>query len=206
MHIPDGILKPNLLLAGWLISISAVIYCLKKVKATLKDRAIPLMGVAAAFIFTAQAIDFPLLGGTAHLLGQALAVVLLGPYAAVLVMTAVLAVQCFIFQDGGLTALGANVFNMAFVGPIGGYFVYRLASRVFKKSLLPAVGLAAWFAVVLSATFYALELAFSGVFPFKILLSSMILIHAVVGMAEAVITCLVIGFIIKVRRDLIYQP
>lgn len=206
MHIPDGILKPNILLAGWLVSLSGLIYCLKKVKATLKDRAIPLMGVAAAFIFVAQAVDFPVIGGTGHLLGQALAVVLLGPCAAILVMTAVLTAQCFILQDGGLIALGVNIFNMAFTGIIAGYFIYRTTRKIFKGSMLAGVGLAAWSAVVATAVVYALELAFSGVFPFKLILPSVALAHAVIGIAEAIITCLVIGFILRVRPDLIYKP
>ena len=165
------------------------------------------MGVAAAFIFVAQAVDFPVIGGTGHLLGFTLAAVLVGPYAAAVVMAAVLIVQCFIFQDGGLTALGANIFNMSFVGTAGGYFIYlglkKLRPRHRRGSGLFLVGLAAWSSVVIAAIFYSVELAASGAFPFKILLSSMVLIHAIIGIAEAVITCLVIGFISKVRPDLI---
>ncbi len=208
MHIPDGILRPNILLPAWLVSVSGIMFCLKKTADTLKDRTIPLMGVAAAFIFVAQAVDFPVIGGTGHLLGFILAAVLVGPYAAAVVMAAVLIVQCFIFQDGGLTALGANIFNMSFVGAAGGYFIYlglkKLRPRHRRGSGLFLVGLAAWSSVVIAAIFYSVELAASGAFPFKILLSSMVLIHAIIGIAEAVITCLVVGFILKVRPDLIY--
>ncbi len=209
MHIPDGFLSPPVFISGWLAAVASLSYALKKTKQTLKDKMVPLMGVMAAFIFASQMLNFPVLGGTSgHLLGGVLASLTLGPYAACVVLTLVLAVQCFIFQDGGLTALGANIFNMSFVGTAGGYFIYlglkKLRPRHRRGSGLFLVGLAAWSSVVIAAIFYSVELAASGAFPFKILLSSMVLIHAIIGIAEAVITCLVVGFILKVRPDLIY--
>ena len=112
MHIPDGFLTVNTWLPAWIVSLGGLGVCLKKVSAMLKDKMVPLMGVMAAFIFAAQMLNFPVMGGTSgHLLGGVLAAVLLGPYAGAIVIAVVLAVQCLIFQDGGLTSLGANIFD-----------------------------------------------------------------------------------------------
>ena len=122
MHIPDGFLAVSTWLPAWLISIGGMGYCFKKVILVLKDRMVPLMGVMAAFIFAAQMLNFPIAGGTSgHLLGGVLAAVLLGPYAGGIIIAIVLVVQCFIFQDGGVTTLGANILNMSFIGAMGGY-------------------------------------------------------------------------------------
>ncbi|TAN61383.1 cobalamin biosynthesis protein CbiM, partial [bacterium] len=131
MHIPDGFLSPRISLVTWGVALAGVSFCLKKTAKTLKDRMIPLMGVMSAFVFAAQMLNFPVIGGTSgHLLGGVLASVLLGPYAGAIVLTCILTVQCFIFQDGGITALGANILNMAFIGALGGYFLYRIVSRI----------------------------------------------------------------------------
>ncbi|MDD5237367.1 MAG: energy-coupling factor ABC transporter permease, partial [Candidatus Omnitrophica bacterium] len=154
MHIPDGFLSTGTWVSTWLISIGGIGYCLKKTTQILKDRMIPLMGVMSAFIFAGQMLNFPVIGGTSgHLLGGVLASVLLGPYAAAVVLTCVLTVQCLIFQDGGLTALGANILNMSLIATIGGYFIYKAIAKIGgkKKGIIPAVFVAAWFSVVLSA-------------------------------------------------------
>lgn len=204
MHIPDGFLSTGTWLSAWVVSCAGIGYSLKKVSRALKDKTVPLMGVMAAFIFAAQMLNFPVIGGTSgHLLGGVLAAVLLGPYAAAIVLTCVLVVQCLIFQDGGLTALGANVFNMAIAGTIGGYFIYRAVSRI--RGIISAAVVAAWLSVIIASGFCALELAFSGASPLKIALPAMLGIHALIGVGEAVITSLVIGFILKVRPDLVYN-
>lgn len=170
---------------------------------------LPLMGLMSAFIFAAQMVNFPVLGGTSgHLLGGVLAAVLLGPYAAPIVMACVLIVQCLLFQDGGLTALGANMFNMAIVGTIGGYVVLRLVQQVLtgRRGFFIAVFIASWVSILLSATVCALELALSGTVPLKIVLPAMALIHAIIGLGEAVITVMVVHLILRVRPDLIYVP
>ena len=121
MHIPDGFLTTNVWASAWAISIGSVGFCLKKTTQILKDRMVPLMGIMSAFIFAAQMINFPVIGGTSgHLLGGVLAAVLLGPYAGAVVLTCVLIFQCLIFQDGGLLALGTNILNMAIIGTLGG--------------------------------------------------------------------------------------
>ncbi|MFZ5800609.1 MAG: energy-coupling factor ABC transporter permease [Candidatus Omnitrophota bacterium] len=208
MHIPDGFLEPKVWICGWGLSAAAVATCLKKINRKLKDNTVPLMGVMAAFIFAAQMVNFPVLAGTSgHLLGGVLAAVLLGPYAGVVVIALVLGVQCLFFQDGGLTALGANIFNMAIVGTFGGYIVYDILRKVIKgdNGVLIATGVAAWASVVSSAVFCALELAVSGAAPLKVVLPAMGFVHTFIATAEALITTLIVSFILRVRADLIYK-
>lgn len=208
MHIPDGFLTVNIWAPAWLISISGLGYCLRKTSRILKDRMVPLMGVMAAFIFASQMINFPVIGGTSgHLLGGVLAAVLLGPSAAAIVLACVLTVQCFIFQDGGLTALGANIFNMAILGTGGSYWIYYLIRKPFRnnKAILAAAAVASWCSVVVVASACSLELAFSGTSPLKVVLPAMAFIHMLIGLGEAVITTMIVGFVLKVRPDLIYK-
>lgn len=208
MHIPDGFLAANTWVPAWLISIGGIGYCLKRTAQILKDRMVPLMGVMAAFIFAVQMLNFPVMGGTSgHLLGGVLAAVLLGPYAGAIVIAVVLTAQCLIFQDGGLTALGANIFNMSFLGAMGGYFIYNIIRRVMgdNKGIIIGTGVAAWVSVVIASSACAVELAISGTSPLRVALPAMAGVHALIGIGEAIITCLVIGFVLKVRPDLIYK-
>ena len=203
MHIPDGFLAPQVFGSLWVVGAGGMAYSLKKTKETLKDKSVPLMGVAAAFIFAAQMLNFPVFGGTSgHLLGGVLAAVLLGPYAGAIIISLVLIVQCLVFQDGGLTALGANIFNMAFLGAMGGYFIYRILRK--RLGLIPSTGIAAWLSVVIASLACAIELAVSGASVLKIVLPAMVGVHALIGAGEALITCLVINFVSRVRPDLIY--
>ncbi len=206
MHIPDGFLSTPVWTSTWLLSAGGLSYCIKKTKESLKGKMVPLMGVMSAFIFAAQMINFPVAGGTSgHLLGGVLAAVLLGPYAGAVVITCVLVVQSLLFQDGGITALGANIFNMALVGTAGGYFIYFLITRIAKgqKGIIFGAAISAWFSVVLASVACAFELAFSGTVELGVVLPAMAGIHALIGLGEAVITCLVIGFVLKVRPDIL---
>ncbi|MBL7084670.1 MAG: energy-coupling factor ABC transporter permease [Candidatus Omnitrophica bacterium] len=208
MHIPDGFLAANTWVPAWLISIGGLGFCLKRTARLLKDKMVPLMGVMAAFIFAAQMLNFPVMGGTSgHLLGGVLAAVLLGPCAGAIVIAVVLTVQCLIFQDGGLTALGANIFNMSFVGAAGGYFIYSILRKIIgnNKGIIVGAGIAAWLSVIVASSICAIELAISGTSPLKVALPAMAAVHALIGIGEAIITCLVVGFVLKVRPDLIYQ-
>ena len=208
MHIPDGFLAVNTWVPGWLLSIGGIGLCIRKTTQMLRERMIPLMGVTAAFIFAAQMLNFPVMGGTSgHLLGGVLAAVLLGPYAGAIVIALVLVVQCIIFQDGGLTALGVNIFNMAFVGAIGGYFVYHIVRKSIsnRKGIIIGAAVAAWLSVVVASIFCAIELAVSGTSPWRVALFAMAGVHAFIGIGEAIITSLVVGFVLKVRPDLIYN-
>lgn len=207
MHIPDGFLSPSVFISGWAVALGFLSYAFSKTQQMLKEKIIPLMGVMAAFIFAAQMLNFPVLGGTSgHLLGGVLAAVTLGPFAASIVISLVLVVQCLFFQDGGITALGANIFNMAIIGTIFSYYFYRvLRQALLKKNMLVSVFIAAWFSVVLAASFCAMELSLSGTSPLKIVLPAMLFVHVFIGLGEAIITTLVLSFIMKVRPDLICE-
>jgi len=208
MHIPDGFLTANTWMPAWVISIGGLWYCLRRVSRVLRDKMVPLMGVMAAFIFAAQMLNFPVASGTSgHLLGGALAAVLLGPYAGAIVIAVVLIVQCLLFQDGGLTALGANIFNMSFIGSMGGYVIYNLIRKTINKNKGVVIGtaIAAWLSVVLASAACAFELAASGVSPLRIVFSAMVLVHMLIGIGEALISVTVVSFVLKTRPDLLYN-
>ncbi len=208
MHIPDGFLTPNTWVSAWLVSAGGIGYCLKKTARVLKDKMIPLMGVMSAFIFAAQMLNFPVMAGTSgHLLGGVLAAVFLGPFAGAVVLACVLIVQCLIFQDGGVTALGANIFNMSIMGTLGGYLIYSIITKISgsNKGLVIGIAVASWFSVFIAASFCAFELALSGTSPLKVVLPAMAGIHSLIGIGEAIITVLVISFVLKARPDLILR-
>ncbi|MBU1062374.1 MAG: energy-coupling factor ABC transporter permease [Candidatus Omnitrophica bacterium] len=208
MHIPDGFLSANTWVSTWIISIGGIGYCIKKLSKILREKMIPLMGVMSAFIFAVQMLNFPIAAGTSgHLLGGVLAAVLLGPYGGAVVLAVVLSIQCLVFQDGGLTALGANMFNMSFIGSMGGYVIYNSIRRIIgnNKGVLIGTALAAWLSVVLASVFCAVELAISGTSPLQVVLPAMALVHILIGIGEAIISVLVVSFILKIRPDLIYN-
>ena len=169
--------------------------------------AIPLMGVMGAFVFAAQMIQFPVLAGTSgHLMGGVLLTALLGPYAAVVVMACVLFIQWLLFQDGGLTALGANVFNLGVVPALLGGFMISLARGRARNTgwhYFIAVALSAWLATLLSATAAAAQLSLSQVAAFVPVFTAMAGVHALIGVGEALITVLVLRFIKGIRPDLL---
>src|SRR5512139_4228342 len=155
MHIPDGFLSVAVSVVFWLFSIVAVAYALRRLNADLNERKIPLMGVLAAAIFAGQMLNFTVVGGTSgHLMGAAIATILLGPWAAILVMTTVVGVQALIFQDGGLLALGANLFNMGVIGVAVSYFVYQSVRKIAggrSGGIFIGGFLAAWFSIVIAS-------------------------------------------------------
>ena len=190
-----------------MVAVGAVAVCSKKTTDTLGQRTVPVMGVTAAFIFAAQMLNFPVAGGTSgHLLGGAIAASLLGPYAGFLVMTVVLLVQCFIFQDGGITTLGANVLNMALVGTVAVYPIVWLANKLSRGRTGYVVGaaVAAWVSVVLASFMCALELALSGTSPARVVIPAMVGIHAIIGVGEAVVTGFLVAFLLRTRAELMY--
>jgi cobalt/nickel transport system permease protein len=208
MHIPDGFLAMNTWLPTWFISAGGIAYSIRVASRQLKERVVPLMGVMSAFIFAAQMLNFPVAGGTSgHLLGGVLAAILLGPFSGAIAISVVLIAQCLIFQDGGLTALGANILNMAIIGTMGGYLVYNLIRNAIKNRSGMMIGTfaAAWLSVVMASTACAIELAISGTVPFSKVLPAMAGIHAIIGIGEGIITSLIVGFVLKVRPDLIYR-
>lgn len=203
LHIPDGFLSLPVSVVGWALLVVAVAAALRQTRASLGARQAPLMGVMAAFVFAAQMINFPVAGGTSgHLLGGTLVAVLLGPWAAVLVMTSVVAVQALLFQDGGLLVLGFNVANMGLLTAFVGYAVYQWATRATSRPLL-AAGVGAWLSVMLAAAATSLELAVSGTSPLNIALPAMLGVHALIGIGEALITVGALAFIRSTRPDLL---
>jgi cobalt/nickel transport system permease protein len=206
MHIPDFLLDPKVAAVTGLVGAAGLYYCLRKTERELGERTTVLMGTMSAFVFAAQMVNFPVGPGVSgHLLGGVLAAVLLGPWAGAVVIAAVLLVQCFLFADGGVTALGANFVNMGLVGAVGGYAIYAPIRRMIggQKGVLIAAMAAAWFSVLLASGAFAIELGASGHWAdFFRILSWMVLVHAAIGVGEALITGLVVRFILVRRPDL----
>lgn len=206
LHAPDGFLSLPIAAVMWVITLVVTAYAVRRTNATFDERAIPLMGVTAAFVFAAQMFNFQVVGGTSgHLLGGVLAAVLLGPWAGTLVMVAVVAVQGLVFQDGGLVVMGANIFNMGLIGTLGGYAVYRVVCAALggeQRARIPAAGVAAWISVVAAAAAMALELGLSGTTDLRLALTAMLSIHALIGIGEALITMAALAFIGATRPDL----
>jgi len=207
MHIPDGFISVMVAIVFWVLSSLGILVALRNVNRELGEREVPLMGVLAAAIFAGQMLNFSVTGGTSgHLLGAALATIILGPWAAVLVMTSVVSIQALIFQDGGVLALGANLFNMAIVGVAVSYFVYRTVIRFTRQDragIFVAGFAAAWFSIFVSSLSAALQLALSGTSPANIAVPAMAGIHALIGIGEGLITVGALAFIYAARRDLL---
>ncbi|MCS7049748.1 MAG: energy-coupling factor ABC transporter permease [Verrucomicrobiae bacterium] len=205
MHIPDGFIDVKTAVGTAVLAATGAGLALRQAQRELPPRKVPLLGVAAAFIFAAQMLNFPVAGGTSgHLIGGVLAAVLLGPAAAVVVMTAVLVVQTFLFQDGGVSALGANVFNMAIVAPVAGYALYRLVRPAI--GLVAAAAFAGWCSTVVASLSCAGQLAVSGTVAWNVVIPAMAGIHMLIGLGEGVITALVLVAIGKTRPELLDQP
>jgi cobalt/nickel transport system permease protein len=208
MHIPDGFIDGKTAITTAVLAAAGVALALRRVKRELPPRKVPLLGLAAAFIFAAQMINFPVIGGTSgHLVGGVLAAALLGPSAAVVVLTTVLIVQCFLFADGGVSALGANIFNMALVGAAGGYGIYRLLCRDMSgtRGRVTAVAFAGWCSTVLAAICCAGQLVWSGTVNWSAGFAAMAGIHILIGLGEGLISALVLLAIERSRPDLIYD-
>jgi cobalt/nickel transport system permease protein len=208
MHIPDGFLDAKTAVATGCLAAAGVGVALRQARRDLPPRRVPLLGLAAAFIFAAQMLNFPVLAGTSgHLIGGVLAAVLLGPNAAAVVMTSVLILQCFLFNDGGVTALGANIFNMAIIAPLCGYGIYRAVHRCIGglRGQLMAAAFAAWCATVLAAVSCAGQLALSGKSAWSNVFPAMAGMHMLIGIGEGLITALVLVAVARVRPELIEE-
>jgi cobalt/nickel transport system permease protein len=213
MHIPDAVLDPKVAAATGALAVAGLLVGLRKLERQLGERTTVLMGTMSAFVFAAQMVTFPLgpLPISGHLMGGVLSAVMLGPWAGAVVLGAVLIVQCLLFGDGGLTALGANFINMGLIGAIGGYAIYAPIRRAIggRPGVLIGGMIAAWFSVLLASGAFAVELAASasgrGADFFRIL-SWMALVHAGIGLGEALITGLVLRFVLLTRPDLVYEP
>ena len=207
MHIPDGFLSAPVALTTYAASTAAVAYAVRRAGAALDDRRVPLLGVTAAFVFAAQMLNFPVAGGTSgHVLGAALATILLGPWLACVAIAVVLTGQAFIFADGGLTALGAEVLAMAVVAPAVTVVVMRTAGRAWRSrtAFLGATAAASWISIMVAATAISAFLALSGTIPFSTVLPAMLGVHALIGVGEAVITSAAIAAVLVSRPDLVH--
>jgi len=210
MHAPDGFMSVGTAVATGAVSMGTVTMALRQAKYQLQDKLVPLAGITAAFIFAAQMFNFPVAAGTTgHLLGGALAAILLGPSVGAIVVTIVVVIQALAFADGGLTALGYNVLNMAVIPAYGGYAAFRLFRRWFPKTtggVISAVGLAAWSSVVMSSVAFSIEWLFGATAPvaFDDVLFAMVGVHILIGIGEAVISALAVGAVLASRPDLVH--
>lgn len=210
MHAPDGFLNAGTALATGVISAGAVGVALRRSRTALGDKQVPLAGISAAFIFAAQMFNFPVAAGTTgHLLGGALAAVLLGPAVGVVVVTVVVVIQALLFADGGLTALGYNTLNMAVVTAFGGYAAFVVLRRLLPRSpsgVAAASGLAAAISVVLSAAAFSVEWLFGATVgvPFDTVFGAMVGVHLLIGVGEGVLTALAVSAVLAARPDLVH--
>jgi cobalt/nickel transport system permease protein len=204
LHIPDGFLTIVVSLIFWLFTIILVALAVSKTNQSLGEKQIPLMGVMAAFIFAAQMLNFPVAGGTSgHFLGGALAAIVLGPWAGILVMTAVVGVQALLFQDGGLLVMGANIFNMGILTAVIGFGLYRLVIQQSRGVRLAVAGGGAWIATMAAALVTSLQLWLSGTTRLEIVLPAMLGVHALIGVGEGLITVAALTYIEQTRPDVL---
>ena len=210
MHIPDGFVDaPTSAVAG-AVAAGSVAVAARRCGEELGERQVPLAAVTAAFIFAAQMLNFPVAAGTSgHLLGGVLAAVLVGPWAGVVCITVVLGVQALLFADGGLTALGLNVVNLAVVGCLGGWLLYRALRAVLPDGALGvelAAGLAAFASVPLAAAAFVVEFAVGGTADVDLgsVFAAMVGTHVLIGVGEGVITALAVGAVLGTRPDLVH--
>jgi cobalt/nickel transport system permease protein len=205
LHIPDGFLSLVVSLIFWALTAIAVGIAISKTNKSLGEKQVPLMGIMAAFIFAAQMLNFPVAGGTSgHFLGGALAAIVLGPWAGILVMTAVIAVQGLLFQDGGLLVMGANIFNMGILTAMIGFGLYRIVSGSANKTVKLAVaGVGAWLSTIAAALLTSLQLWISGTSSLQIVIPAMLGVHVLIGIGEALITVAALAFIMQARPDLL---
>lgn len=205
MHIPDGFIDARTAITTGILSAGGIGMALHQVKRNLPRRDVPLMGLAAAFVFAAQMLNFPVAGGTSgHMMGAVLVSVLLGPSAAIIVMSSVLIVQCFLFADGGVIALGANIFNMAVIAPVLGYGIYAIMRRSIpgERGRIAAIAFAAWCSTVVASICCAGELAWSETVSWNAGFPAMTNVHMIIGIGESIITALVIVAVGKARPEL----
>lgn len=204
LHIPDGFLNVTVSAICWVITVIVIGMAVSRTNKSLGEKQVPLMGIMAAFIFAAQMINFPVAGGTSgHLLGGALAAIVLGPWAGMLVMTAVIAVQGLLFQDGGLLVMGANILNMGLLTAAIGYGLYRSVMNKSTGTKLAVAGAAAWLSVMAGALATALQLWLSGTSSLQTVTIAMLSVHALIGIGEALITVAALSFIFRTRPDLL---
>lgn len=206
MHMGNELMSPAVGAGLAAVAAGGLAFAIAKARPEMDDRKIPLMGVMGAFVFAAQMMNFPILPGTSgHLGGGALLAIALGPHLACICMASILIIQCLIFQDGGLMALGANIINMAIIGSYLGYAVYRVAAFAVRGKLSgPAAAFAAaWVAVVAGSVAVPIETALAGrlAVPFGSFVVAMVGIHVVIGLVEGAITVATLAYVHAIRPE-----
>lgn len=210
MHVPDGFLDAPTSVATAALAVVGVGVALVKARNELDDRTAPMAGLVATFVFAAQMVNFPVGAGTSgHLLGGALAAVLVGPWTAILCLAVVVLVQALVMADGGITALGTNVTLLSLTAVAAGWLVFVAVRAVLPRrpaSVVPAAAVAAFASVPLTAVVFTLLFSVGGIAPvaFDTLLAAMVSWHAVIGIGEAVITALVVASVVASRPDLVH--
>lgn len=211
MHIPDGLMDPIIFGAGWLVTIIVIFISLKIVNKKIDNKQIPLMAILAAGIFVGQMLNFPVGGGTSgHLVGAVMAAVFLGPFAGMIVITAIIVIQCLLFGDGGITAMGLNIFNMGIIGCLIGWYVHRIFPERHRNM---GIFVASWLAIFLGALSCSAQLSLSyslsgGVYGISgtIAFPAMLGYHAIIGIGEALITVGIVTFVAHVSPDMLKIP
>src|SRR5512134_3191220 len=204
MHLPDGFLSLVISVMCWILTSILVGIAISRNNRSLGERQVPLMGIMAAFIFAVQMLNFPVAGGTSgHLLGGALAAIVLGPWAGMLVMVSVIGLQALLIQDGGLVVMGANIFNMGLLTALIGYGLSRGVLGQSRGVRLAVAGVAAWISVMAGALATSLQLWLSGTSSLGFVVPAMLGVHALIGVGEALITVAALAFIMRTRPDLL---
>jgi cobalamin biosynthesis protein CbiM len=210
MHIPDGFIDPKTSAAFAAASVAGVAYALNGAKRQLSEKSAPLAGLTAVYVFAVQMLNFPVAAGTSgHLLGGALAAVLVGPFAASLAITVVLIIQGFLFADGGLSAIGLNIFNIAILGVWVSYGVFILIRRILpktKSSVALSAAIAGLISVPVAALGFVLQYAIGATATFSVstVLTAMVGTHILIGIGEAIITFLTVSAVLASRGDLVF--
>lgn len=208
MHVPDGLLDAKTWIGSAALAAAGVSYAARQVRQQLDNRQVPRVAVLTAFIFAAQMVNFPIIGGTSgHLLGGALVAILFGPWVATVVMTTVVTIQALLFQDGGITALGVNLLNMALIAPLIAHLCYQALKglRFSRAGWLTTVFLSAMLSVLAAALACALELGLSGIIPLRVGLPAMAVWHLFIGLGEGAITAAVVAYLTGARPELMKE-
>jgi cobalt/nickel transport system permease protein len=206
MHIPDGILSLPVSAGMFAAGAAGVGVSARKARTAFDQRTVPLSGVAGAFVFAAQMINIPVPGGTSgHLLGGALLALVMGVSPAILVMSAVVLMQCLLFQDGGLVALGANLANMAVAGPLTGYAGFKAVKTLLPGRTGTVIGasVGGWLSLEVGAVLAGLQIGLSGTLPTPTAVIAMGSVHAIIGLLEAAVTGVVVAMLSARRPDLL---
>jgi cobalt/nickel transport system permease protein len=209
MHMSDGIVNAPVSLAFGVVAVLGLACCVVRARRDLDDRTAPLAGLVAAFVFAVQMLNFPVLPGVSgHLLGGALTAILVGPYVGALCVSIVLALQALLFADGGLSALGTNITNMALIGTFVGFGIavaLRPLARRSRAGLLATAFVAAWVNVVVASLGFVLEYSLGGEgLALGTVFGLMTGFHVLIGIGEGIITALTVGAVAAVRPDLVY--